>query len=103
LSEFDTFVRHQIPVLAIVGNDACWTQIAREQIEMLKDDVGTVLRFADYHLVVEGFGGRGFMLKATPDIGAVLQRAREFVAAGQPVLVNAHIGKTAFRKGSISM
>ena len=28
LSEFDTFVRHNIPVIALVGNDAGWTQIA---------------------------------------------------------------------------
>jgi acetolactate synthase-1/2/3 large subunit len=103
LSEFDTFVRHQIPVLAVVGNDAGWTQIAREQIEMLKDDVGTVLRFTDYHAVAEGFGAKGFLLKDSQRIGKILQQARHMVSQGRPVLVNAHIGKTAFRKGSISM
>jgi acetolactate synthase-1/2/3 large subunit len=103
LSEFDTFVRHGLPVLAVVGNDACWTQIAREQIEMLKDDVGTVLRFTDYHTVAEGFGAKGFSLKETSRISEVLQQARKAAAQGQPVLVNAHLGKTAFRKGSISM
>ena len=54
LVEFDTFVRHGIPVIAVVGNDAGWTQIAREQVKMLKDDVGTVLARTDYHA-----GGRG--------------------------------------------
>jgi acetolactate synthase-1/2/3 large subunit len=103
LSEFDTFVRHQIPVLAVVGNDACWTQIAREQVEMLKDDVGTVLRHTDYHIVAEGFGGKGFLLNESNRICEVLQQARKSVSEGQPVLVNAHLGKTAFRKGSISM
>lgn len=103
LPEFDTFVRHEIPVLAVVGNDAGWTQIAREQIEMLKDDVGTVLRHADYHAVAEGFGGKGFFLNDKQQISAVLQQARDAVTQGQPVLVNAHLGKTAFRKGSISM
>jgi acetolactate synthase-1/2/3 large subunit len=103
LVEFDTFVRHNIPVLAVVGNDAGWTQIAREQIEMLKDDVGTVLRFTDYHTVVEGFGGKGFLLKESQHIEEILQQARVAVSQGYPVLVNAHIGKTAFRKGSISM
>src|SRR5699024_656515 len=29
LAEFDTMVRHKLPVMAVVGNDACWTQIAR--------------------------------------------------------------------------
>jgi acetolactate synthase-1/2/3 large subunit len=103
LSEFDTFVRHQIPVLAVVGNDACWTQIAREQVEMLKDDVGTVLRYTDYHVVVEGFGGKGFLLNDTLHICEILQQARKAASQGQSVLVNAHLGKTAFRKGSISM
>ncbi|WP_457651595.1 thiamine pyrophosphate-binding protein, partial [Rhodocaloribacter sp.] len=37
LAEFDTFVRHGLPVLALVGNDAGWSQIAREQVEVLKD------------------------------------------------------------------
>ncbi|MEI7764190.1 MAG: thiamine pyrophosphate-binding protein, partial [Comamonadaceae bacterium] len=35
LVEFDSFVRHGIPVIALVGNDAGWTQIAREQVKML--------------------------------------------------------------------
>ena len=37
LIEFDTFVRHKIPVLAIIGNDASWSQIARDQLKILKD------------------------------------------------------------------
>jgi thiamine pyrophosphate-dependent acetolactate synthase large subunit-like protein len=24
LMEFDTFVRHKLPVVALIGNDACW-------------------------------------------------------------------------------
>ena len=35
LAEFDTFVRHGLAVIAVVGNDAGWTQIAREQVEIL--------------------------------------------------------------------
>jgi len=41
---------------AVVGNDAAWTQIAREQVKMLHDDVGTVLARTDYHAVAAGFG-----------------------------------------------
>jgi thiamine pyrophosphate-dependent acetolactate synthase large subunit-like protein len=43
----------------VVGNDAGWTQIAREQVKMLKDDVATVLARSDYHRVAEGFGAEG--------------------------------------------
>ena len=59
LVEFDTFVRHGIPVIAVVGNDAGWTQIAREQVKMLHDDVATVLARTDYHAVAAGFRRRG--------------------------------------------
>ncbi len=103
LSEFDTFVRHQIPLIAVVGNDASWMQIAREQVEILQDDVGTVLRRSDYHAVAESFGGKGFLLKDSSKIDDVLQRAKAAANAGRPVLINAHLSKTDFRKGSISM
>lgn len=41
--EFDTFVRHKLPVIAIIGNDACWTQIAREQMPWFNSLVGCEL------------------------------------------------------------
>ena len=103
LAEFDTFVRHNLPVIAIVGNDAGWTQIAREQVEILKDDVGVVLARTDYHKVAEGYGGRGLLLQKTEDAPAVLAEAVKIARGGAPVLVNAQLDKTEFRKGSISM
>jgi thiamine pyrophosphate-dependent acetolactate synthase large subunit-like protein len=103
LQEFDTFVRHGISIIAVVGNDAGWTQIGREQVEFLGDDVGTVLLPTDYHRVVEGFGARGFLLDKAEDIGPVLQQAKAAAREGHAVLINARIGRTDFRKGSISM
>jgi acetolactate synthase-like protein len=103
IAEFDTFVRHGLPVVAVVGNDAGWTQIAREQVEILGDDVATTLARTDYHRVAEGWGGRGFLLDDPARIREVLDQARKAAAAGTPVLVNALLGKTDFRKGSISM
>ena len=103
LAEFDTFVRHKIPVVAVVGNDACWSQIAREQVEMLGDDVGTALARSDYHKVVEGFGARGFLLSQPCKISETLQQAQKIALAGTPVLVNVLIDRSEFRKGSISV
>jgi acetolactate synthase-1/2/3 large subunit len=103
LAEFDTFVRHSAPVVAVVGNDASWSQIAREQVEIFEDDVATVLTHTDYHRVAEGFGGAGFRLDDPELAGEVLQQARQAAAAGRPALVNAIVGRTDFRKGSISM
>jgi len=103
LVEFDTFVRHGIPVIALVGNDAGWTQIAREQVKMLHDDVATVLARTNYHEVAAGFGAEGIMVKTMGEVPAALARARELARSGRPVLVNVWLDKTEFREGSLSM
>jgi len=103
LIEFDTFVRHGIPVIAVVGNDAGWTQIAREQVKMLGDDVGTVLARSAYHEVAAGFGAEGILVKTNAEVPAALARARAAAKAGKPVLINVWLDKTDFREGSISM
>ncbi len=103
LIEFDTFARHKLGVIAVVGNDAGWTQIARDQVEILKSEVGTVLSRTRYDLVAEGLGGRGFNVTELSQLPEVLREAQALARQGVPVLVNCHIGKTDFRKGSISM
>jgi len=103
LQELDTFVRHQLPVIALVGNDGGWTQIARDQITLFGDNVATNLRRADYHVVAEGYGAKGFLLDKEEDIDTVFQEAKQAARDGHPVLINAQIGLTDFRKGSISM
>jgi acetolactate synthase-1/2/3 large subunit len=103
LVEFDTFVRHGIPVIAVVGNDAGWTQIAREQVKMLQDDVGTVLARTAYEDVAAGLGAKGIALTKSADISETLARARAAAKAGKPVLLNVWLDRTDFREGSISM
>ncbi len=103
LAEADTFARHGLGVIALVGNDGGWTQIAREQVEVLHDDVGTVLARADYERAAEGLGARGLRLDEADRTDAVLREARDLARSGRPVYVNARIGSTGFRKGSISM
>ncbi len=103
LAEVDTFVRHGLPVISLVGNDAGWTQIAREQVEILGDDVGTTLLRTDYHRVAEGYGGTGLLLDRPEETAETLRAAQRAAARGEPVVVNAHLGATDFRKGSISM
>ena len=103
LTEFDTFVRHGVPVIALVGNDAGWTQIAREQIKMLHDDVATVLARTAYHEVAAGFGAEGLLVTKSAEVPAALRRARELARQGRPVLINVWLDKTEFREGSLSM
>ena len=103
LAEFDTFVRHGLPVIAVVGNDAGWTQIAREQVKMLKDDVATVLARTDYHAVAAGFGAEGLVVRHADEVEPALRRAQQLAASGRPVLVNVWLDRTEFREGSLSM
>ena len=89
LAEADTFARHGLGVVAVIGNDAGWTQIAREQVELLKDDVATVLAPTDYERAAEGLGARGLRLDASDDLDASSPRPVRSPARGAPVYVNA--------------
>ena len=103
LAEADTFVRHEIGVIAVVGNDAGWTQIAREQVELLQDDVGTVLARTDYERAAAGLGAHGLRLDDPVRAESVFEEARRLAEEGRPVYVNALLSRTDFRKGSISI
>jgi acetolactate synthase-1/2/3 large subunit len=103
LAEFDTFVRHGMAPIAVIGNDGSWAQIAREQVHMLGDDIGTVLNRSPYHLAAEGYGGVGLLLTEMDKIDDTLDEAKAIAKSGRPVCINVHIAASDFRKGSISM
>lgn len=103
LAEFDTFARHGLAPIAVIGNDAAWGQIARDQASLLGDDVGTTLRYTAYHEVAAAYGGVGLLLDDETKIGAVLDEAKAIARSGRPVCVNVHLTKSEFRKGAISV
>lgn len=103
LMEFDTFVRHNVPVIGLIGNDAGWTQIERDQVTILGDDVACRLAYTDYDVIARGCGGHGIQIQRAEEMEGAFQEALEKTRSGQPTLINARIGKTDFRKGSISM
>ncbi|MBX3162260.1 MAG: thiamine pyrophosphate-binding protein [Deltaproteobacteria bacterium] len=103
LAEFDTYVRHGVAPIAVIGNDASWQQIAREQVEILGTTLGCDLRRTDYHKVAEGYGGVGLLLTDPARVDATLAEAKAIARAGRPVCINVHLRKSEFRKGSISM
>jgi acetolactate synthase-1/2/3 large subunit len=103
LAEFDSLARHGLPVIAVIGNDAGWTQIAREQVKLLGDAVGTALTRAAYHEVVQGFGAEGILVRRPAELWPALERARAVAREGRAVVVNVWIDRTDFREGSISM
>ncbi|MCS6983655.1 MAG: thiamine pyrophosphate-binding protein [Leptospiraceae bacterium] len=103
LLEFDTFDRHKIPIAAIIGNDACWMQIYRDQVEILKDDVGCMLKYSDYHEVVKPFHAQGSKIDKEGQIALKMAELKRALKARKSYVLNVLLGKSDFRKGSISM
>ncbi len=103
LAEIDTFVRKGRGVIAVIGNDARWNQIARDQVTLLGSDVGVTLRRSDYHRVAEGYGGVGLELADDESIPRVLAEAKALARQGLPVVINALLEVSDFRQGSISV
>src|SRR5262249_15634526 len=103
LMEYDTFMRHKLPVISIVGNDACWTQIARDQIEVLKSDCAMNLALSDYQEIGKAFGATGARVETLDSFKTAISEAKSLSRKGTSYIINAIIGKTDFRKGSVSM
>jgi acetolactate synthase I/II/III large subunit len=86
LMDVDTLVRHDLPVVMVVGNNSCWG-LEKGPMQMLYGyDVAADLgRETPYDRVVEALGGAGESVTKPGDIGPALDRAFD---AGVPYLVN---------------
>ena len=98
------YVRHGVAPIAVIGNDASWMQIAREQVEMLGTSLGT--RPAPHRLPQGRRGLRRRRPACSTDparVDATLAEAKAIAQGGRPVCINVHLRETDFRKGSISI
>ncbi len=100
--EFEAMARQGIKVTAVVGNDACWTQIWRGQISMYGSEriVATELNYTRYDQVAEGMGCHGEYVEKVADLRPAFERA---FASPKPAMVNVKIGRSDFRKDAISV
>jgi acetolactate synthase-1/2/3 large subunit len=100
--EFEAMIRQQIAVVAVIGNDAAWTQIRRGQVELYGPAraPATALDYSRYDKVVEALGGFGAYVEKVEELGPALDAA---FAAGKPACVNVKIAGSDFRKGAISV
>lgn len=103
LMEMDTFHRHRLGIVALIGNDACWSQIARDQVEFLGADTAVMLEESDYHQIAEAFGAKGEKVSTIKEFLKAVKNAQNAQKLKQSYIINAIIGKTDFRKGSISV
>ena len=90
--EYDTMVRHDLPVIGVVGNDGVWSNIKTFHRMAYPDRlVATDLGVRPYHEIVRGLGGYGEFVEDPNEIRPALERAAE---SGLPSLVNVHIAET---------
>ncbi len=89
LMEYDTAIRHNLPITAVMGNDAAWGIDKNFQLAYYGRAVGTDLRSVRYDRVGEALGGYGEHVETAEEIGPAIQRA---LASGKPSLVNITVG-----------
>jgi thiamine pyrophosphate-dependent acetolactate synthase large subunit-like protein len=85
--ELDTALRHRLPIVVVVGNDARWNAEYQLQLQQYGVDraVGCELRPARYDLVAAALGGHGELVARAAELEPALARA---VASGLPACVN---------------
>jgi acetolactate synthase-1/2/3 large subunit len=90
LAEMDTAVRHKLPIVVIVGNDAGWGLERELQKATLgaHTTVGTELTPARYNSIMEAFGGAGDTIETIDQVRPAVERA---FASGVPTCLNVKI------------
>jgi acetolactate synthase-1/2/3 large subunit len=84
--EFDTMVRHELPIVAVVGNNGIWG-LEKHPMEFVYGySVAADLRPGTrYDEVVRALGGHGELVEKPADLRPALERA---FASGKPACVN---------------
>lgn len=90
IAELDTAVRHKLPVVIIVGNDAGWGLERELQSESTAghETVACELRRTRYDIVMKGFGGDGETIDTLEQVRPAVRRA---FSSGVPYCLNVNI------------
>jgi thiamine pyrophosphate-dependent acetolactate synthase large subunit-like protein len=85
--EFETAIRHGIPLVCVICNDQGWGMVKHHQELCYADDrvCGTELGVIHYEKIVEALGGYGEFVEKDSDIAPAVKRALE---CGKPACVN---------------
>ncbi|MDL1875522.1 acetolactate synthase [Cytophagia bacterium CHB2] len=82
--EFDTAIRHHLPIVSLIGNDSGWGQIRNPQVALLgeKASIATDLAETRYEKMVEALGGYGEWVEKPEEVVPALKRAFSMGVAG---------------------
>jgi acetolactate synthase-1/2/3 large subunit len=93
--EFDTFVRHNLPIVAVISNDGAWGMVKHWQKMTCSEDkcTGMTLKAQQrYDKMVEALGGYGEYVERVEDIKPALKRAFD---SGLPACINVEVDPNA--------
>ena len=83
--ELDTAVRHNLPVVIVVGNDSVWGMDYHQQAQIYGRTVATEFLPTRYDKMAEALGAHGEYVEKAEQLPSALERA---FASGKPALVN---------------
>ena len=86
--ELDTAVRHNLPVVVVLGNDAAWGIDRQIQLELYGKPVAADLLPTRYDEVARGLGCHAEHVSQPEDLSGAIERG---IAAGRPALINVEI------------
>lgn len=85
IAEFDTMVRHGLPIITFVNSNRAWGISAHSQDALAGRRVISDLPMTNFHDVMTAFGGYGELVTDADEIGPAFRRA---VASGLPACIN---------------
>jgi acetolactate synthase I/II/III large subunit len=90
IAEFDTMVRHKLPIVSVVMNNHSWaaSQHFQEIVSGADRLIGTELRDANYHEVATAFGCHAQRVTEIKELGPAIKAA---FASGKPACINVSI------------
>lgn len=96
--EYNTALRHNIPIVSVVNNDGAWGMIKHDQEDSFGQHrvTGTELGITRYDKIVEALGGYGEYVEDPNEVIPAIKRA---FASGVPACVNVRVDPSSTSKG----
>jgi acetolactate synthase-1/2/3 large subunit len=102
LQEFDTMMRHSLPIVTVVLNNRVWGMSIHGQQIMFGANYSAITRLGDtrYSAVAEGFGCHAEYVTRFDEIAPAMERA---FRSGKPACVEIIVDETAIHPITLSM
>ena len=98
--EFDTAVRHHLPIVCVMGSDSAWGIDRQIQIGVYGKPVATDLLPTRYDQIVRGLGGHGEVVDSPDELQPALERCLKLE---RPALINVQVQRAVSPRGQAAI